>query len=239
MLSFALLIGGAVCLTGCSHSAARHRAVQQKLQAHSQALTTAVVDTLELEPSRERSRHAELALALAREDQRIEGLPPEGIEIEPLLADPTGLEVRAAEIARLLAREARLRERLMSLGVEAEERSNARRAWWSKWIASGTVLIGGGIALCVFFPVAIPIFGRVLGWMVGKVPSLARALGVVSLKAFDAVVRGVEKSRAATAGQPLANQTGGEAAGLDWNLGREMDREHKRLVRARKAALNL
>jgi hypothetical protein len=34
-----------------------------------------------------------------------------------------------------------------------------------------------------------------LAWLVGKVPSLASAFGVVSVKAFDAVLRGIEKAK--------------------------------------------
>jgi hypothetical protein len=108
-------------------------------------------------------------------------------------------------------------------------------------------LIGGGDALFVFCPLALPLVGRGLGWLVGKLPGLASAAGVVSVKAFDAVVRGIEnakKNSSVAPTVPVANTY--HAAGdsrrdkttwitqLETQLSREMDAAHKALVRARK-----
>ena len=241
MTSCALLLCGALCAGGCGHTAARRAEVQEKLKVHSQALTTAVVEVLELQPATNRNELSELALTLAREDQRIEGLPAEPRRAEELAGKgKAGLAGWFKEIGGLLKEERRLTERLARLGAKQEEETNARRAFWAKWIGGGTVLMGGLIALCVFFPVAIPMLGRVFAWAAGKLPSIAGALGVVSVQAFDAVVRGIERSRAASDSTPLHNQgKGGTEEALETSLAREMDREHKRLVRSRKAALHL
>jgi hypothetical protein len=72
------------------------------------------------------------------------------------------------------------------------------------------------------------------------------------VKAFDAVVRGIERARQAHPGlerlhndreaapTPYAAYAAwSPAAELEAHLAREMDAEHKALVRARKAALKL
>lgn len=241
--------------TGCHHAAARRDRVQRELTHHSQALTAAVVDTLELQPEPQRDPHSSLALELAREDQRIEGLPAEPIAVPLLLATNMDaraeLDARFGRIRQQLDRQRHFDQRLIDRGATWENEQRARQLRWTKWLGGGSMLVGGAIALCVFFPVIIPIFGRILAWLAAKLPSAASALGVVSIKAFDAVVRGVEKARTSTsasssasrlhngpenfgppAAEPLASQ-------LDLHLAREMDADHKALVRARKAALKL
>jgi hypothetical protein len=97
----------------------------------------------------------------------------------------------------------------------------------------------------------LPIAGRVLGWMVGKLPGLASALGVVSVRAFDAVVRGIERTRSkggAADAPTIAVANSGRSDSrrdsatflpdLELNLSREMDAAHKALVRSRKQTIN-
>ena len=137
----------------------------------------------------------------------------------------------------------------------AQRARNQRITRWTKFGVWGTTLIGGAVALFVFCPIALPICGRLLAWLVGKIPSLASAFGVVSVKAFDSVLRGIEKAKEAKNNPgnspvaptvPVANtfSTGDSRRGQEnWihqlhnHLSREMDAAHKALVRARKTKL--
>lgn len=246
-------------VSGCTHTTQNRVKARGELEEHSRALTTAVVETLHLQPAERRDEFTGLALTLAKEDQRVEGLPLELVPVQEIVGlgstnaevaavakerAEAGLERRFARIEMLLGKERRAEERLIAWGAEAEVERNERRARWWKWGGSSVLLIGGLIALCVFFPAAIPLVGRVLGLVVSRVPALAGATGVVSVKAFDAVVRAVERSKEQKPGTvAMGNQSG--ADGSDWvaelrrNLSIEMDAAHKRLVRQRKDALRL
>jgi hypothetical protein len=230
-----LVLVATVACAGCGHVAKGRERVQRELEAHSRALTTAVVDTLQLQPRRD--DYGRLALELARENQRIEGLPAKSLPVTEWVGR-TNLAEEFESLGRLLERRRKSEELLIDYGVRFEDARNTRRATWTKWAGSSLLAIGGGIALCVFFPLFIPIAGRVLAWVVGKVPWLANAAGVVSVKAFDAVVRGIEKAREGGT-ERFHNGPEPSAGNLDSRLSREMDREHKALVRARKAALKL
>jgi hypothetical protein len=171
--------------------------------------------------------------------------------VESLLTnDPAAgddLAVRLRRIRAALEKRDRLAARLIQDGATWQNEQRARAIRWTKWIGGGSIAIGAIVALCVFFPVCIPILGRALAWIVGKIPSLASALGVVSVKAFDAVVRGIEGSRRS---EPATERLHNDRAPADFasvtatktletHLAREMDAAHKALVRERKAALNL
>lgn len=267
---------------GCTRFGAQRVKGRGELEDHSRALTTAVVDTLDLQPAERRDEFTGLALKLAKKDQRVEGLPlsvapVEGIlGVSPNVSDEVAsakkvkaaadLERRFTRIETLLAKERRAEERLVSLGAEVDAERNAERMRWWKWGGSSALLLAGLAALCVFFPAAIPLVGRVLGLLVTHMPGMAGATGVVSVKAFDAVVRAVERSKqrrrmtkkkTGKGGVSLGNQAGlaiatdvasGTANASDdenWiaelhrNLSSEMDAAHKRLVRERKSALRL
>lgn len=229
------VLAAALTCGGCGHTAKRRHRVQTQLDEHSRALTSAVVDTLQLQ--HDPDEHSRLALELARQDQFIEGPPAQPIQVLDLIG-ASNLAPRFEAIHRLLEQRRRLDERLINYGTRWEQERNAQRLRWTAWIGSGSLLIGGLIALCVFFPVALPILGRVLAWLTGKIPAFAGALGVVGVKAFDAVVRGVEKSRS-TSTQTFTNEPGRPGPDLDAHLARAMDADHKALVRARKTALRL
>ena len=100
----------------------------------------------------------------------------------------------------------------------------------------------------MFCPLALPLVGRGLGWLVGKLPGLASAVGVVSVKAFDAVVRGIENAKkqnlpvaptVSVANTQLLGDSRRDKTSwiekLENNLSREMDAAHKALVRSRKS----
>ena len=145
----------------------------------------------------------------------------------------------------------RVTAKLEAMGERAEAKRNARISFWSRLTALIAVPAAGMIALLVFVPVAIPIVGRVLAWLVGRLPSLAGWIGVVSTKAFDATVRGIEHFKTKL-GTPPSSSADGTAAGLapalaansvgpaaveilHSSLSGAMDAEHKRLVRRRKS----
>jgi hypothetical protein len=107
-------------------------------------------------------------------------------------------------------------------------------------------MIGMIAALVLLFPAALPILGRVISWVVGKLPSLAGWAGVVSVKAFDGVVKAIERAsrvEASPAGTSQMANAAGEQNGLSGslrgNLSRALDAEHKALVKSRKGALGL
>jgi len=280
-------LGIAAAVTGCTHTAAKRAKVNHALAEESRALTTAVVDTLQSQPAANRDAYAVTALAFAKQDQRVEGLPLKPFDVPALLAGmgltnsilplggPPGVEAIAAareEVAarfekqeELISKRAATEAKLIDRGEKAEAARNERIARWTKFGAFGTTLIGGMIALFVFCPVALPICGHLLAWIVGKVPSMASGLGVVSVKAFDSVLRGIEKAKDAknaappsgasstlTTSQaaptvPIANtllKSGDSRRGQEnWidqlhnHLSREMDAAHKALVRSRKTKL--
>ena len=126
----------------------------------------------------------------------------------------------------------RLREaegRLMDLGERYEaERS---KTWWSRLYSA--LGFGGVIALCIAFPVLIPILTNLLGALVSAMPSLAGLFGVVSKRAMDAVVGGVETFKAKRRAEGDANAV----ALLKDELHKATDASHRRLIAARKVAI--
>jgi hypothetical protein len=259
-VTIGLALTTSILATGCTHFVARRAHARAQLEEHSRALTTAVVDSLQLQPPDERDAYSEFALRVAREDQRIEGLPLKPVAVEPFvqtnqldalpkLKAERALEKRFTEIEKLLATERTQNERLLEFGQAHETEQNVKRVRWTKWLGGSSLLLAGLVALCVFVPAAIPILGRVLGWVVAKLPSVAGWVGVVSVKAFDAVVHGIERTKASSAAPSaspsgkagLSNENSGSSQtwseALDVNLSREMDASHKALVRARKAVL--
>ncbi len=267
LLPSALLI--LALATGCTHHAARRQKANDRLAEESRALTTAVVDILQNQPAANRDPYVSTALTFAKQDQRVEGLPLEPFDVPALLLGfastnqntplPPATQAARAEVTErfakqnaLLVTQDRAESKLLHLGAAAETVRNERIARWTKFSLAATTLIGGAVALFIFFPLALPIAGRLLGWLVGKLPGLASALGVVSVKAFDALVRAVEKTKtqppAAAPTVPVANtqfapgdSRRGQAENfidrLHNQLSREMDAAHKALVRARKTNL--
>ncbi len=264
-------------LTGCTHVAAHRERAQSRLREESRVLTTAVVDALNAQPMTNRDACATLALTLARQEQRIEGLPEKPLQVAPLIgearsmierggtplpAEPAcggmgdgpashALRERFAGQDRLIAEERRGERKLVALGVEKEAERNARISFWTRLTAWLALPLGGLVALVVFAPAALPLVGRVLAWVVARLPSMAGAMGVVSVRAFDAVVRGIERFKEdhkqgasaepgtdASQGQAKngGSATGGPPAALLDHLSRELDADHKELVRCRREA---
>jgi hypothetical protein len=250
-------VAGLVACSGCTHLARHRAAAQNHLAEESRALTSAVVDALQMQPAGQRDASTATALLFAKQDQHIAGLPLAPFDVPALVAATNALSFAAAPFAgaaptipaqaelrrrfasqnKSAARERSATEQLVQLGVRAEEASNRRKLRWFKFGGFATTLIGGLIALIVFCPIALPLLGRALGWCVSRFPSLASKLGVVATGAFDSVVRGVENFKSSTfsnAGSPSVT-----ADDLHASLSREMDAAHKELVRSRKTDLKL
>ena len=247
--------------SGCTHVAKTRNKTSAQLEEHSRAFTSGIVDVLHLQPTERRDEFTHVALELAQEDQRIEGLPLEPIAVGALagIVD-TNLPAaeareehtdaredvtwRIAEARALLAQNRRAEDRLQAFGEEFERTRNEQRVRWFKRGTIVTVVLGGFIALAFFVPASVPILGRILAFCVGRFPALAGTAGVVSVKAFDAVVKAIERTRnspAPTAPSQFGNQIAGEPelADLHLHLSSEMDAAHKALVRKRKGALKL
>ena len=226
-----LLVILAVAVTGCAFHTRSTKRVTGKLEEESRTLTTAVVDALTLSTNREPA--VNVALDLARQDQRIEGLPVDPVDVRPLIEGNAkaiaALQRRFSEQDTLLRELVRHQESLLALGEQAEK--ERARSWWRRIFGGVSVvtLLGGLVALMVFFPPAIAIIGRIIGWLVGKLPAIASFVGVVSVKAFDATVQGVERAKGIMAEDDVGR--------LEVSLSQAMDRPHKDLVRARKAVV--
>lgn len=277
LTGFALALAGLA--SGCSGVGARHTAATEFLTEESRALTTAVVDSLQNEPASARTVESATALHLARQDQRLEGLPKRPIETPALLGASAlgtngvlgpkpegrgiwrGLRERFDRQDAALARQREAAGELQELGARTEEARNRRTAFWSRWLALLGTAGGGLVALIVLVPVAGPILGRLIGALVARIPAAAGWFGVVGVKAFDAVVRGVERAKGAAldgAAAPstlaLAGSAGSARLANDiprrapqgdapwWpalagQLSRSLDDSHKRLVRRRRSAV--
>jgi hypothetical protein len=248
-------IGALAIGTGCTHVARSRDRVASRLDEHSRAYTSAVVDALQLQPMDQRDHFTATALQLAQFDQRIEGIPLHPIAVTDLIdpartnrskqtAAAANLAARDNEVRGLLTQQRRQQDRLIAFGEQFEQTRNAQRLTWFKRSSFAVLAIGVFVTLFVFCPALIPVAGRLLAGCVARFPALAGGVGVVSLKAFDSLVKGIEQTRlrAGSAGaERFGNQIGASdfSDELLFNLSREMDAAHKALVRQRKTALKL
>jgi hypothetical protein len=258
-LGQAALLTALLLSSGCTHVARKHHRQDARLSEHSRALTTAVVEALHLQPHEQRDAFTSTALELAQHDQRIEGIPLDPISVDHLLgvgatnqsraevlsqqnAARHDLDQRLADIQQLRTQQRASEEQLIAFGERFEHDRNAQRTRLFKRGLAVVLGVGAIVALIVFVPASIPLLGRILAFCVTQFPALAGTAGVVSVKAFDAVVKAVEHARSKGAGsaqfgnQVEQTQHIGE---LEFHLSREMDASHKALVRQRKAALQL
>lgn len=204
------LLLAAVLLAGCSGKARSIQKTRTALEANadeaterSRQFTTGALDSLRYAPT---NKPTNLAKTLLTWDQQLEGVPLTRLDVEAILADNRkanlALTNSFAEVQQLIIDRDRLatelnqkQERLLHLGALYEQQQNrniVKRVW--RW-AIGTFGIGGLIALMFFFPFLIPIFGKLVAWLVGMFPKIAGFVGVVGKKSFDSVVVGVQKVR--------------------------------------------
>src|SRR5689334_15431319 len=97
--------------TGCTYTAAKRTKVNAALAEESRALTTGVVESLQSQPETNRDPYTVVALAFAKQDQRVEGLPAKPFDVPallagmgvtsniPPLAGPPGVEAAQEEVA--------------------------------------------------------------------------------------------------------------------------------------------
>lgn len=143
-------------------------------------------------------------------------------------------DVRRSEEATWRSEKAVLEAKLQEYGKKYEEernRSIVKRVWF--W-ATGLFGIAGAVAFFVFCPaIALPLLGRLLGWIVAAAPAVAGWVGVVGKKAFDQVIVGVQKGKDAlrASGKPA------EAEVINTELHKAVDEQHRDLVDIRKDAL--
>jgi hypothetical protein len=225
-------------LTGQAHEQ------KTKIEEESKALTTGTVDALEQAPRDHKA--VNMARELAKADQQIEGMPLKRLPVAAALADDAKalkeMEKRLAAIPVLQAelnemesalaqKEAALRE----MGIKYEQEKNTKlRTRIKRWVL-GTLGIGGLIALLVFCPALIVPFGQLLAFIVGRIPRLAAATGLVAKKAFDETVQGIGKARQALkeAQDPAAKIQ------LDQQLSQNTSQWTKALIEQRRKVLNV
>lgn len=248
IIGFLLLV---VLLTpGCSHLRGALRGAQKKsdvaqkgVDQDTKKFVAAILDATKFAQGRlptntlpEVVGALRIGIKYGEMAQRGVGLPVERVDIVgELSGDKKALEaarkLEAASALRIETRDAladaelaRLKA-LAELGAKYEKEHNQNivsRVWhWS----IATFGVGGLIALCIFFPAIIPIFARILGWIVSKIPKLAGAIGVVATSAYDKVVGAVEIAKRQN---PVVDHVVGEVAS------KKMDDSEKDLVNARK-----
>src|SRR4051794_34754514 len=168
----AVLLGASIIATGCTHVAAKRTRANAALAEESRALTTAVVDSLQSQPQTNRDPYTVTALAFAKQDQRVEGLPQKPFDVLALLAGmgvtsnippfagPPAVEAARDEVAarfekqeELISKRAAAEAKLIDRGIVAEAARNQRITRWTKFGAWGTTLIGGAVALFAFCPI--------------------------------------------------------------------------------------
>jgi hypothetical protein len=200
-------------LSGCSYNGSEKikketkiAAVDYNISEESRALTTGIVDILNAQPDKD--QYSMLAFDFAKKDQSIEGMPSPSkrYNVEKLLSENIELKTAAQNeanarfllVSKLVEEKKELqdelniiKEKLIAKGQEKEREDNKniiKKVW--AWAIS-TLGIGGIIALCVFFPFLIPIFGSILSFIVGKIPSLINFVGVTSSKIVTNLASGI------------------------------------------------
>lgn len=235
-------------LVGCTHNAANLKRVDTKQDERTREVIQAAKVANDIGHQRLASHETnsvveamiayDLSATYLRRGQGIMGLPivDQTAVVADLLSSNAKLKAAAEAVEKERVTQeqewaqerAELNRKLLEMGAKYEEEHNksiVRRVWG--WLFS-TLGIGGIIALCFLCPAVIPIFARMLAWVVGKFPKLAGAMGVVSTQAFDAVMRGIHRAK-----KEWGTDDADPKETLEVNLSREMDLAHKSLVEAR------
>ncbi len=263
-----------LAMTGCTYRVATRQKLDARLVEAARVNNEAARQALDLQPLTNRDACSETARAFVSQNQRVLGSPVHPLPVPEMLAQVEQARSSAAsnsphvapEIVlqtavsdalrepfaaqdRVLGRHRAVVERLTQMGAEAESTRNARISFWARWVGRLALPVAGLIALMVFVPAVIPILGRLLAWLVGKLPTLAGYVGVVSTNAFDATVKGIETWKQSTASAPSPgpssspnpipspNPTAAPQPALLNALSQSMDTSHKALVRARRNAV--
>lgn len=243
--------------TGCTFFKPRLDSNAQKMETtnvaianESKVMVTGALDSLHLAPT---NPPVTLAKTLLTRSQELTGLPPikERLDVQAILATNLvalrDLEKRmknqeqlVADRDKLQAENEQLKSKLVDMGAKYEEERNkgiVKRMW--HW-GLGTFGLAGTIAFIIFCPaVAIPLLGRLLGFMVSAIPSIAGFIGVVSHKVLDTTVQGVSNFKQAIANKGMAAELKASDVKemLKIELRQAQDQSHVDLIDARRAAL--
>lgn len=228
--------------TRAERDVAQNRAA---LQEESRALTTGARDAIAFAPT---NPPGNLAAKFLERDQQIEGMPVDRIDVPGVLAGKkqatSATNTRLSMQTDLLRQRAELEvqledanQRLMEMGKLYEtknQKSAVRRVW--RWLIA-TFGVGGVIALMFFVPAVIPLFARLVGWVVSMFPKLAGFFGVVLTSSFDSVTKGVQLGKKRLDASRDAKTALEPTAVLGEELYSATDKPTKDLVDARKEVL--
>ena len=241
----------AVLFAGCTFFKSRLDNNQKKVDSanvaianESKVMVTGALDSLHFAPT---NPPVDLAKTLLTRSQELTGLPPIGerLDIQALLATNAlairDLEKRMKNQEQLIAdrdkvqaQNEELRSKLVDMGAKYEEERNksiAKRVW--HW-GLGTFGLAGTIAFIVLCPaVALPLLGRLLGFVVSAVPSIAGFIGVVSHKVLDSTVQGISNFKQAVEKKGLTDVKDM----LRVELRQAQDQAHVDIIDARRSAL--
>jgi len=177
--------------------------VEEKLVEESKALTTGALDALSFAPT---NKPTDLAKKFLQRDQQIEGMPAERIDVAGILATNKAaidalerrMELQQEWLQERVKLEVELHQantKLLELG-RLYEQEKAKSTWKRIWAwTMSTFGIGGLVALVIFCPAVLPVFGAIASFLISKIPALTNLLGLVGKSAFDAAVKGVGNTR--------------------------------------------
>lgn len=255
IFSLALCVAFVITLSGCFGIGKGNRATgaaknvagnEAQLAEKSRELTKGAADALVHAPTN--NPPTELAQQFLDKNQQIVGLPLVPYDVVGILTGAKGavekLDKRFESLAVALADKQKLEAKLdaanaklQDLGrkYETEHHQNVVKRVWRWSIA--TFGIGGVIALMFFFPVLIPVFARLVGWIVSMFPKLAGFFGVVLTKSFDAVVKGVQSSKKKLDASKDIKTAPEPTVVIGEELSNTTDKSDKDLIDARKEVL--
>lgn len=206
-----VLLLAAVLLAGCADKGNRATGAAKKVDSNaavlaekSRELNKGASDALDLAPTN--NPPTELAQKFLEKNQQIVGLPLVPYDVIGILTGIKGagekLDKRFDALAVSLADRQKLEIKLDAANAELQDlgrkyetqhkQNVVKRVW--RW-SIATFGIGGVIALMFFVPAVIPIFGRVLAWIVSMFPKVAGWAGVVGVKSFDLVVKSIQSGK--------------------------------------------
>lgn len=240
-----------VLLAGCADKGNLATGAAKKVDSNaaqlaekSRELNKGAADALDHAPTN--NPPTELAQKFLDKNQQIIGLPLVPYDVVGILTGTKGsvekLDKRLDALAAALADRQKLEGKLEAANAELQElgrryetehkQNVVKRAW--RWSVA-TFGISGVIALMFFFPVLIPVFSRIVGWVVSMFPKLAGFFGVVLTKSFDAVVKGVQSGKKKI--DSNKDSTAAPTVVLGEELSNTTDKSDKELIDARKEVL--
>lgn len=206
-LTFVFVIFG---LPGCTFFGSKEgkqrsavTANQNQIDEEVRANNTGAVDALQVAPT---NAATVLAKRLTMKNQQLIGLPLKRLPVDEALS---GMAEAIDSIDQRLDLQDHLiqerdeykrkyeetRDQLVDMGkkYEAERNKSILSRIWHWTMA--TLGLTGLIALGILCPAIIPIVGKILAWIIGRVPMLGSYFGMVGRDAFKSVVNAVSDIR--------------------------------------------